>query len=126
VWGYDFPQAYDGAFPGSALLSSAQIPFTPGLMQQDNGSQHFYQTDVLGSVRGVSDNNQNPLGEVYYNAFQLSGYGYINPRGNRQHGSSFATSIPPSVKAALPTTATVQSMLPKTVCPGFGRVDCTQ
>ncbi len=69
--GRDFPLAYDGASPGSALLSSAGTSFTPGLAQQDSSGQHFYQTDALGSVRGVSDNAQNPQGEVYYDAFGL-------------------------------------------------------
>jgi len=69
--GRNFPLAYDGASPGSALLSSAGTSFTPGLVQQDSSGQHFYQTDALGSVRGVSDNNQNPQGEVYYDAFGL-------------------------------------------------------
>jgi len=45
--------------------------FTPGLAQQDGNGQHFYQTDALGSVRGVSGNNQAPQGEVYYDAFGL-------------------------------------------------------
>ena len=76
VWGHDFPEAYDGASPGSALLSSGfvssgQTLFTPGLAQQDSNGQHFYQTDALGSVRGVSGNNQAPQGEVYYDAFGL-------------------------------------------------------
>ncbi len=69
--GRDFPLAYDGASPGSALLSSAQTSFTPGLAQQDSSGQHFYQVDALGSVRGVSDNDQAPQGEVYYDAFGL-------------------------------------------------------
>ncbi len=38
--GHDFPQAYDGAAPGSALLSSAGTLFTPGLAQQDGNGQH--------------------------------------------------------------------------------------
>lgn len=70
--GHDFPAAYDGASPGAPLLSSAQTLFTPGLMQQDNGVQHFYQTDALGNVRGVTNNSQSPLNEVYYDAFGLS------------------------------------------------------
>jgi len=69
--GRDFPEAYDGASPGSALLSSAGTSFTPGLAQQDSSGQHFWQVDALGSVRGVSDNAQNPQGEVYYDAFGL-------------------------------------------------------
>lgn len=32
VWGNNFPQAYDGASPGSALLSSAGTLFMPSLM----------------------------------------------------------------------------------------------
>lgn len=63
-----FPQAYDGASPGSLLLSSAGTLFTPGLAQQDGNGQRFYQTDALGSVRGFTNNAQSPQGEVYYDA----------------------------------------------------------
>lgn len=58
--------------PSSGFASSGQTLFTPGLAQQDGNGQHFYQVDALGSVRGVSGNNQAPLGEVYFDAFGLA------------------------------------------------------
>ncbi len=72
--GLNHSLAYSGISPGDALLSdsNASTLYTPGLAQQDSVSgQHFYQVDALGSVRGVSGNNQAPQGEVYYDAFGL-------------------------------------------------------